>query len=625
MAKKQFKSESKRLLNLMINSIYTHKEIFLRELISNASDAIDKSYYLYLTDKDLIFNKDDFYIRITPNEEERTLTVSDTGIGMSKEELDSNLGIIAKSGSFDFKEENELKEGIDIIGQFGVGFYSAFMVAEKVTVISKKEGSDKAYKWESSGVDGYTITPCEKEKSGTDVILKIKPSTEDEDYDEFLDPYNLKSLVKTYSDFIKYPIKMMMKKRRLKEGSENDYEDYYEDEILNSMFPIWRKNKSELKEEDYEKFYREKHFGFEKPLKYIHVSTEGVVSYNAILYIPSRVPFDYYTKEYEKGLELYSNGVMIMKKCSELLPDYFGFVQGLVDSPDFSLNISREMLQHDRQLQFVAKKLNEKIKSELLSMLKDERETYEKFYKQFGRTLKYGIYTDWGLNKETLQDLIMFYSSHEKKPVTLDEYVSRMKEDQKNIYYATGESVDMLSKLPQAELIADKGYEILYFTDEIDEFAIKVLMTYKDKEFKNISSSDLDIGGGDDKAEFKEGDKDLFAFMKEALGDKVKEVRASKRLKTHPVCLATEGEVSIEMEKVLKAMPIADKPADIHAEKILEINTSHQIYEKLKDAYANDREKLKKYSNVLFNQALLIEGLTIDDPVQYANDVYELI
>lgn len=391
------------------------------------------------------------------------------------------------------------------------------------------------------------------------------------------------------------------------------------------MVPIWRKNKSELKEEDYEKFYREKHFGFEKPLKYIHVSTEGVVSYNAILYIPSRVPFDYYTKEYEKGLELYSNGVMIMKKCSELLPDYFGFVQGLVDSPDFSLNISREMLQHDRQLQFVAKKLNEKIKSELLSMLKDERETYEKFYKQFGRTLKYGIYTDWGLNKETLQDLIMFYSSHEKKPVTLDEYVSRMKEDQKNIYYATGESVDMLSKLPQAELIADKGYEILYFTDEIDEFAIKVLMTYKDKEFKNISSSDLDIGGGDDKAEFKEGDKDLFAFMKEALGDKVKEVRASKRLKTHPVCLATEGEVSIEMEKVLKAMPIADKPADIHAEKILEINTSHQIYEKLKDAYANDREKLKKYSNVLFNQALLIEGLTIDDPVQYANDVYELI
>lgn len=623
MAKRQFKSESKRLLNLMINSIYTHKEIFLRELISNASDAIDKSYYLYLTNKDLVFNKDDFYIRITPDEDERTLTVSDTGIGMTKEELDSNFGVIAKSGSFDFKEENELKEGIDIIGQFGVGFYSAFMVAEKVTVISRKEGSEKAYKWESSGIDGYTISPCEKDKVGTDVILKIKPSTEDEDYDEFLDPYNLKRLVKTYSDFIKYPIKMKMKKRRLKEGSKNEYEDYYEDEILNSMVPIWRKNKNELKEEDYVKFYKEKHFGFDNPLKYIHVSTEGAVSYNAILYIPAKAPFDYYTKEFEKGLELYSNGVMIMKKCGELLPDYFGFVQGLVDSPDFSLNISREMLQHDRQLQFVAKKLNEKIKSELLSMLKDERENYEKFYKQFGRTLKYGLYSDWGINRETLEDLIMFYSSHEKKLVTLDEYVSRMKEDQKYIYYATGESIDKLSKLPQAELIADKGYEILYFIDEIDEFAIKVLLTYKNKEFKNISSSDIDIDAGKDSSGIDEGNKDLFAFMKEALGDKVKEVRASKRLKTHPVCLATEGEVSIEMEKVLKAMP--DKPADIHAQKILEINTNHKIYEKLKDAYENDREKLKKYSNVLFNQALLIEGLTIDDPVQYANDVYELI
>jgi molecular chaperone HtpG len=607
----------------MINSIYTHKEIFLRELISNASDAIDKSYFLSLTNKDLVFNKDDFYIRITPNEEDRTLTVSDTGIGMSKEELDSNLGIIAKSGSFDFKENNELKEGVDIIGQFGVGFYSAFMVAEKVTVISRKEGSEKAYKWESSGADGYTITPCEKEKSGTDIILKIKPSTEDEDYDEFLDPYNLKSLVKTYSDFIKYPIKMMMKKRRLKEGSKNEYEEYFEDEILNSMVPIWRKNKSELKEEDYEKFYMEKHFGYEKPLKYTHISVEGLVSYNAILYIPARAPFDFYTKEYEKGLELYSNGVMIMKKCSELLPDYFGFVQGLVDSPDFSLNISREVLQHDRQLQFIAKKLNEKIKIELLSMLKDEREIYEKFYQNFGRTLKYGLYTEWGSNKETLQDLIMFYSSYEKKLVTLDEYVSRMKEDQRYIYYATGESVDKLSKLPQAELIADKGYEILYFIDEIDEFAIKVLLNYKEKEFKNISSSDIDINAEEDNAVFNEGNKELFAFMKESLGDKVKEVRASKRLKTHPVCLATEGEVSIEMEKVLNAMP--DNPSDIHAEKILEINTNHQIYEKLKNAYVNDKEKLKKFSNVLFNQALLIEGLTIEDPVQYANDVYELI
>jgi len=623
MAKKQFKSESKRLLNLMINSIYTHKEIFLRELISNASDAIDKRYYMSLRDNNIDFNKDDFYIRITPNEEERILRVSDTGIGMSKEELDSNLGIIAKSGSFDFKENNEIKEDVDIIGQFGVGFYSAFMVSEKVTVISKRADSEEAYKWESTGADGYTITPCKKDSVGTDIIMKIKPSTEDEDYDEFLDAYNIKSLVKKYSDFIKYPIKMMMKKRKLKEGTENEYEDYFEDEILNSMVPIWRKNKSELKEEDYHNFYTEKHFGYEKPLKYTHVSAEGVVSYNAILYIPARAPYDFYTKEFEKGLELYSNGVMIMKKCGDLLPDYFGFVQGLVDSPDFSLNISREVLQHDKQLQFIAKKIKEKIKSELLSMLKEDRETYEKFFINFGKVLKYGLYSDWGLNKEFLQDLVMFYSSYEEKLTTLDEYVSRMKEDQKYIYYAAGESVDKLSKLPQAELIADKGFEILYFTDEIDEFAIKVLLNYKDKEFKNISSSDLDIKSEDDNTDNVEENKELFAFMKESLGEKVKEVRASKRLKTHPVCLATEGELSIEMEKVLNALP--DKPSSIHAEKILEINTGHQIFEKLKDAFHNDKEKFKKLSNVLFNQALLIEGLTIEDPVQYANDVYELI
>ena len=622
MAKKQFKSESKRLLNLMINSIYTHKEIFLRELISNANDAIDKSYYMSLTDNSIVFNKDDFYIRITANEEDRTLTVSDTGIGMSKEELDSNLGTIAKSGSFDFKENNEAKDGVDIIGQFGVGFYSAFMVAERVTVISRKLGSDEAFKWESEGADGYTITPCEKDKAGTDIIMKIKENSEDEDYNEFLDVYNIKSLVKKYSDFIKYPIKMMVEKRKLKEGTENEYEEYFEDETLNSMVPIWRKNKSELKEEDYENFYREKHFGYEKPLKYTHVSVEGLVSYNAILYIPARAPFDFYTKEFEKGLELYSNGVLIMEKCADLLPDYFGFVQGLVDSADFSLNISREVLQHDRQLQFIAKKIKEKIKSELLSMLKDEREGYEKFFQSFGRTLKYGLYSEWGANKEELQDLIMFYSSHDKKLVTLDEYVLRMKEDQKHIYYAAGESVDKLSKLPQAELISDKGYEILYFTDEIDEFAIKVLLNYKDKEFKNISSSDLDIKTEEDDTD-KEENKDLFAFMKESLDGKIKEVRASKRLKTHPVCLATDGEVSIEMEKVLNAMP--DNPTDIHAEKILEINTKHPMFDKLTNAYDNDREKLKKLARVLYNQALLIEGLTIEDPVQYANDIYELI
>ncbi len=622
MAKKQFKSESKRLLNLMINSIYTHKEIFLRELISNANDAIDKSYYLSLTDNNIVFNKDNFYIRITVNEDDRTLTVCDTGIGMSKEELDSNLGIIAKSGSFDFKENNEIKEGVDIIGQFGVGFYSAFMVAEKVTVISKKAGSEEAFKWESEGADGYTITPCEKDYVGTDIIIKIKENTEDDDYDEFLDVYNIKSLVKKYSDFIKYPIKMMVKKRKLKEGTENEYEEYFEDEILNSMVPIWRKNKSELKEEDYENFYREKHFGYEKPLKYTHVSAEGLVSYNAILYIPQRPPFDFYTKEFEKGLELYSNGVLIMNKCGDMLPDYFGFVQGLVDSADFSLNISREVLQHDRQLQFIAKKIKEKIKSELLSMLSDDRENYEKFFQSFGRTLKYGLYSEWGANKEMLQDLIMFISSDEKKLVTLDEYVDRMKEDQKYIYYAAGESVDKLAKLPQAELISDKGYEILYFTDEIDEFAIKVLQNFKDKEFKNISSADLDVKT-DDEVPDKEENKDLFGFMKESLGGKVKEVRVSKRLKTHPVCLAADGEVSIEMEKVLNAMP--DNPTDIHAEKILEINTNHQMFDKLKDAYENDKEKLKKLSNVLYNQALLIEGLTIEDPVQYANDIYELL
>lgn len=622
MAKKQFKSESKRLLSLMINSIYTHKEIFLRELISNANDAIDKSYYMSLTDNSIMFNKDDFYIRITPNEDDRVLTISDTGIGMSKEELDSNLGIIAKSGSFDFKQSNEAKDGVEIIGQFGVGFYSAFMVAEKVTVISKKLGSDEAFKWESEGADGYTITPCEKDKAGTDIILKIKQNSEDEDYDEFLDVYNIKSLVKKYSDFIKYPIKMTVKKRKLKEGADNEYEEYSEDETLNSMVPIWRKNKSELKEEDYENFYKEKHFGYEKPLKYTHVSAEGLVSYNAILYIPARAPFDFYTKEFERGLELYSNGVLIMKKCSDLLPDYFGFVQGLVDSADFSLNISREVLQHDRQLQFIAKKIKEKIKSELMSMLKDERESYETFFQSFGRTLKYGLYSEWGSNKEILQDLIMFYSSHDNKLSTLDEYVSRMKEDQKYIYYASGESVDKLSKLPQAELIADKGYEILYFTDEIDEFAIKVLLNYKDKEFKNISSSDLDIKTEEDDA-VKEENKDLFNFMKEALYGKIKEVRASKRLKTHPVCLATDGEVSIEMEKVLNAMP--DNPAGIHAEKILEINTKHQMFDKLTNAYDTDKEKLKKLARVLYNQALLIEGLTIEDPVQYANDVYELL
>ncbi len=625
MAKKQFKSESKRLLDLMINSIYTHKEIFIRELISNASDAIDKSYYKSLTDQGIEFNKEDFYIRISVDENERVLKISDTGIGMTKEELDSNLGTIARSGSLDFKSNNEAKDGVEIIGQFGVGFYSAFMVAEKVTVISRALGYDEAYKWESTGADGYTINPCEKDTIGTDIIIQVKKNSDDEDYDEFLDSYNIKNLVKKYSNFIKYPIKMMMKKRKKKEGTENEYEDYFEDEILNSMVPIWRKNKSELEPSDYENFYMEKHFGFDKPLKYTHVSVEGITSYNAILYIPSRTPFDFYTKDFEKGLELYSNGVLIMNKCPDLLPDYFGFVQGLVDSADLSLNISRETLQHDRQLQFIAKKIKEKIKSELLSMQKDERETYEAFFNNFGRTLKFGMYSEWGANKEILQDLVMFYSSTEKKLVTLDEYVSRMKEDQKYIYYATGENTNNISKLPQAELVADKGFEILYFTDEIDEFAIKVLLNYKEKEFKNVSSADLDINAdNEENKQETEENNDIFSFMKDSLNGKVKEVRASKRLKTHPVCLASEGELSIEMEKVLKSMP-ENMAGDVHAEKILEINTSHQMFGKIKNAYANDKEILKKLSGVLYNQALLIEGLQIEDPVQYANDVYELI
>lgn len=624
MAKKQFKAESKRLLDLMINSIYTHKEIFLRELISNASDAIDKSYYKSLTDNNINFNRDDFYISIAADEENRTLTITDTGIGMTKEEMESNLGIIAKSGSFDFKENNEAKDGVDIIGQFGVGFYSSFMVSDLVTVVSKALGSDTAYKWQSSGADGYSIESCEKETIGTQITLNIKPNTDDDNYDEYLDVSSLKSLVKKYSDFIKYPIKMNVVKKKLKEGSEKDYEEYLEDETLNSMVPIWRRNKSELEPEDYDNFYMDKHFGYEKPLKYIHASVEGITSYNAILYIPAKAQYDFYTKEFEKGLELYSNGVMIMNKCADLLPDYFSFVQGLVDSADLSLNISRELLQHDRQLQFIAKKIKEKIKSELLVMQKDDREKYDEFFNNFGRTLKYGIYQGWGSNKEILQDLLMFYSSSEKKLITIDEYISRMKEDQKYIYYATGENNDKISKLPQTEAILEEGYEILYFTDEIDEFAIKMLMNYKEKEFKSVSNSDLGIASDEKETENeKEENKDIFNYMKETLNGKVKEVRASKRLKNHPVCLASEGELSIEMEKVLSTMP--DNKGDIHADKILEINTSHEMFDTLKNSFSSNKEKLKKLTNVLYNQALLIQGLEIEDPVQYANDVCELL
>lgn len=619
MTTKQFKAESKRLLDLVINSIYTNKEIFLRELISNASDAIDKSYYRSLVDENVSFNKEDFYIRITADTENRTLTIFDTGIGMTEEELENNLGTIAKSGSFAFKNENELKEGVDIIGQFGVGFYSAFMVSDLVTVKSLALNSDKAYKWESKGVEGYTIESCEKEDVGTEVILKIKQDTEDEKYGEFLDEYKIKSLIKKYSDFIKYPIKMMVKKSKLKEGSDKDYEDYFEDETLNSMVPIWRKNKNELKPEDYEQFYMDKHFGYEKPLKTIHASVEGVTSYNTLLFIPARTPYDFYTKEFQKGLELYSNGVLIMEKCADLLPDYFGFVQGLVDSADLSLNISRELLQHDRQLKFIAKKIKDKIKSELLLMMKNDREKYNEFYENFGRQLKYGVYSDFGMNKDVLKELLMFYSSTEKKLVSLDEYISRMKDEQKFIYYASGESIEKIDKLPQTELVKDKGFEILYFTDDVDEFAIKILVKYNEKEFKSVSSKDLGFESDNKESDKEtEDNKELFDFMKEVLKDKVKEVKASKRLKTHPVCLASSGELSIEMEKVLNMMP---ESQNIKADKILEINTNHEMFNAVKQAFTEDKDKLKMISNVLYNQALLIEGLSVDDPVQFANDV----
>ncbi|SMQ77448.1 molecular chaperone HtpG [Bacillus sp. OV166] len=625
MSKIQFKAESKRLLEMMINSIYTHKEVFLRELISNASDAIDKIYYKALTDDALSFDQSNYYIKLEADKENRTLKIIDTGIGMTKEELETNLGTIAKSGSLAFKKENELKDGYDIIGQFGVGFYAAFMVADVVTVISKNLDSDEAFKWESTGADGYTIEQVEKDSVGTEIILKIKENSEDENYDEYLEEYRLKAIIKKYSDFIRYPIKMDVTNRRLKEGSESEYEDYQEEEIINSMVPIWKKNKSELTDADYENFYKEKRYGFDKPIKHIHISVEGTIRYNSILYIPGKTPFDFYSKEFEKGLELYSNGVLIMEKCADLLPDHFSFVKGMVDSEDLSLNISREMLQHDRQLKLIAKNINKNIKSELLSLQRKEREKYEEFYQSFGRQLKYGVYNDFGANKELLQDLIMFYSSKEKKLVTLDEYVSRMPENQKYIYYASGESIERIEKLPQAEFVSEQGYEILYFTEDIDEFAIKMLMTYKEKEFKSISSGDLGIEGEenkDDSESTETENKELFDYMKTILADKVKDVRISKRLKSHPVCLATEGDISIEMEKILAAMP---NNQNIKADKVLEINNNHEVFQSLKEAFENDKSKLDLYTKLLYNQALLIEGLPISDPVEFTNDICKIM
>ncbi|MEG2381731.1 MAG: molecular chaperone HtpG [Oscillospiraceae bacterium] len=631
MAKQEFKSESKRLMDLMINSIYTHKEIFLRELISNANDALDKLYYISLTDENISFNKDDFYIRIATDKDNRTITITDGGIGMTREDLEENLGTIAKSGSFAFKNENEAAEGVDIIGQFGVGFYSAFMISDKVTVTSKKLGSDDAFIWESEGADGYEIRKSDTKHIGTEIILHLKANTDDEDYDQFMEEHKIRGLVKKYSDYIKYPIKMMVTKQKIKETENKDeettpeYESYQEDEILNSMVPIWRKNKAELKQEDYDNFYKEKFFDFENPLKTIHNSADGAISYTALMYIPARPPYDYYTKDFKKGLQLYTNGVLIMDKCEDLLPDYFGFVRGLVDSADLSLNISREILQHDRQLKTIAMHLKKKIKSELLKMQSTDRETYEKFYESFKRPLKFGMYDNYGSEKEFLVDLIMFYSSTEKKMVTLKDYVSRMKSDQKDIYYACGETVEQIDRLPQTELVKDKDYEILYFTEDVDEFAIKVLMNYDEKTFKSVSSADLNLQDEETKKaenDAKDENKELFDFMKECLGDRVVSVRPSSRLKTHPVCITSEGEVSLEMEKVLGAMPGNEQ---VKAQRVLEINMNHNFFGTLKKLMDSDKEKLKKYANVLYNCALMMDGLPVEDATTFASDTCELI
>lgn len=627
MQTKEFKAESKRLLDMMINSIYTHKEIFLREIISNASDAIDKLYFKSLTDTSVGMKKSDFAINIAIDKENRTLTVSDNGIGMTEEDLENNLGTIANSGSFAFKKDNDLGDDVDIIGQFGVGFYSTFMVAKEVTVVTKAFGSDQAYKWTSDGVEGYTIEECDKPDGvGTTITLKLKDDTDDEKYSTYLDQYQIQSLVKKYSDYIRFPIRMEVEHTHYnEEGKEPEVHKAIE--TLNSMTPIWKKNKSELKDEDYNNFYMEKFGDYEPPIAHIYSKNEGVATYDALLYIPARAPFDYYSKDYEKGLQLYSSGVMIMEKCADLLPDWFSFVKGVVDSEDLSLNISRELLQQDRQLKIIAKNLEKSIKNELAKLLKNDREKYEKFYSVFGLQFKFGIYQSYGAANETLKDLLMFPSSFDGKNVTLKEYVSRMKEDQKEIYYACGETKERIEMLPQLEKIKDKGYEVLYFTQDVDEFAIKVMINYDGKPFKSISDADLDLDTEEEKEEAKkldEENKDMFTFMQEAIADKVKTVRLSKKLKTHPVCLSSDGSITIEMEKVLNAMPQNDGNK-VKAEKALEINPNHPIFEKLKDLYANDKDKLKDYAKLLYDQALLIEGMSIDNPVEFANLVCELM
>lgn len=626
MAKKEFKSESKRLLDLMINSIYTHKEIFLRELISNASDAIDKLCFIALTDDKLNMSRDDFKIFIKPDKENRTLTITDNGIGMDKDDLENNLGTIASSGSYKFKQEmSEKQDDIDIIGQFGVGFYSAFMVAKKITVVTKKYGCDTAYKWESDGADGYEITETERDEIGTTIVLEIKDNTEEENYDEFLEQYRIQGLIKKYSDYIRYPIMMDMTHSRVKEETKDsekpEYEDYTETETLNSMLPIWQRAKKDVKQEEYDNFYREKFMAMEKPLRTIVTSVEGVVTYKALLFIPSQAPYDYYTKEYKKGLQLYSSGVLIMDNCEELLPEHFRFVKGIVDSADLSLNISREMLQHDRHLITIAQNIEKKIKNELTSMLANDRENYEKFFNAFGRQLKYGVSADYGMHKEELQDLLMYYSSTEKKLVTLSEYVDRMKEDQKFIYFAVGENISSIDNLPQTELLRSKGYEILYCTEEIDEFSLQTLMQYKDKKFCSATNDDLGIENDENKEEEKDSSA-ILTFVKETLGDKVSEVVASKKLVSHPVCLTAKGGISFEMEKYFNAV---QPDSGMKAQRVLELNMNHSAVKAMESAVQTDIEKAKKYAELLYNQALLIAGLPIENPGEYADLVCSLM
>ncbi len=626
MAKKQFKAESKRLLDLMVNSIYTHKEIFLREIISNASDACDKLCYQALTDEAVGMSRGDFKIEIAADKDKRTLTVSDNGIGMNKEDLENNLGIIASSGSLRFKQElGEDAKDTDVIGQFGVGFYSAFMVSEKITVVTKKYGSDTAWKWVSSGADGYTITECEKDSVGTDIIMQIKPDTDDEKYGEFLESWRLQELVRKYSDYIRFPIRMEVSKTRQKEGSPEDqpeYETYTEVDTLNSMVPIWQRPKAEVTAEEYNKFYRDKFRDYADPQRVIYVSVEGMVSYKALLFVPGATPFDYYTKEYEKGLQLYSNGVLIMDKCADLLPEHFRFVRGVVDSPDLSLNISRELLQHDRQLKIIAKNLEKQIKTELLKLLKEDREGYEKFWKNFGRQLKYGVVGEYGQHKDLLCDLLLFYSSTEKKPVTLEEYAARTKEDQKYIYYAAGETAEKIDKLPQTESLRDAGTEILYFTEEVDEFCAQTLMKFQEKEFRSVLDQEIEEGAEKKAEEAAEAHKPVFDFVKEALGDAVQDVKASARLKSHPVCLTAGEGMSFEMEKYFQSV---QPEAAFKAQRILELNVDHPAFKALENTVDADPEKAKKYAVLLYNQALLIAGLPLEDPSGYTDLVCELM